>query len=381
MNPEDRLSDALHSVIGTAQPSPDLADRIAVRVSAAGGRRRFGSDARLGLAAIGVIAIVALAIGAPFALNGMNGAGSHATVLYSPVPTPAPTGFAHFDRDGLAFDYPAAWTATASGLNMHYVTILDFVGTGLGTAKCETKTPGPSDNFTSETECGAELAVKPGQVVVELLRSDGPPRPGPIDPADASALGIGQRYVTVGGLPAIFEEKNPADGLTASTLDWTLSMPGQVISRYGLHVEMMGPGLDKMRAQVEALVASLRFDPPVAVLKTADEAHIAAVGLAQAVSNDPALACFPKVPGTSATATVTALPGLSALHKPLPVTCETKIEPTPIGLWKMTLTESWATASDRSAGSYATTVWLEPDGTQGSTGQYGPGPSEIPYWP
>ena len=55
MNPEDRLSDALHSVIGTAQPSPDLADRIAVRVSAAGGRRRFGSDARLGLAAIGVM--------------------------------------------------------------------------------------------------------------------------------------------------------------------------------------------------------------------------------------------------------------------------------------------------------------------------------------
>ena len=70
----------------------------------------------------------------------------------------------------------------------------------------------------------------------------------------------------------------------------------------------------------------------------------------------------------------------SALRKPLPVTCTTEIEPVPIGLWKMTLTESWTAASDRSAGSLTTTIWLAPDGTPGET-DGGPAPSGIPYWP
>jgi hypothetical protein len=372
MNPEERLSDALHSVVDPARPSPDLADRIVERVSVAG-RRQIGSNVRLGFAAAAVLLLVAVVL-VPLAI----GTRPNLVADTSHAPTPAPTGLAHFDRDGLAFDYPAAWTATVSGQNMRYVAILDYVGTGSGLATCVPLTPGPNDQFISGTFCEHNVTVGPGQVIVELSLPGGPVHLGPIDPSDPSALDPAGKYVTVGGLPAIFSEGSAADA--ATTLDWTLSVPGQLGSRYQIHVEMKGPGLDLMRAQVEALVASLQYDPLVPVLKAVDGPRIAAIGLAKAAANDPSFACFPTIPGTSVAATVLQFPMYSPLHKPLPVTCSTQIAPNAIGLWKMTLTESWTAASDRSAGSLTTTLWLAPDGTPGPQ-DGGAAPSEMPYWP
>lgn len=383
MNPEERLSDALHDTLDGARPSPDLEDRIVERVAVVG-RRTVRSNIRVGFAGMAalllVVAVVAVAVGLR-SNAGPGSAGSSAT-LAEPIPTyvptasssPAPAGsLAHFDQDGLAFDYPASWKTSVSGLNMHYITILDFLGTGSGLATCTAITPGPSDKFISSEECGASLTVDAGQVMVELSSQDGPPHPGPIDPSDLKALAAGQKYVTVGGLPAIFED-------SGATLDWTLSVPGQLISEYYIHAEIKGPGDEQMRAQVEALVASIRYDPPVPVLDPSDGPRIAAIGLAKARANDPSFDCFPSVPGATATATILQFPMYSAMHKPLPVTCTTAIEPVAIGLWKMTLTESWTAASDRSAGSLTTTIWLAADGTPGET-EGGPAPSEMPYWP
>ena len=382
MNPEERLSDALHATLDAARPSPDLEDRIVERVAVVG-RRTMRSNVRLGFAGMAallfVVALVAVAVGLR-SNAGPGSAGSSAT-LAAPIPTssatasssPAPAGsLAHFDRDGLAFDYPASWKTSVSGLNMHYITILDFLGTGSGLATCTAITPGPSDKFISSEECGANLTVGAGQVMVELSSQDGPPRGGPIDPNDPSGLDPAGKYVTVGGLPAIFED-------SGATLDWTLSVPGDIESRYLIHAEIKGPGEDEMRAEVEALVASIRYDPPVAVLDPSDGPRIAAIGLAKAKANDPSFDCFPSVPGATATATILQFPMYSSLHKPLPVTCTTAIEPVAIGLWKMTLTESWTAASDRSAGSLTTTIWLAPDGTPGET-EGGPAPSGIPYF-
>ncbi len=364
MNPEERLSGALHATIDAAQPSPDLADRIVQRTSIRG-RRSIWFNFRLAVAGLVGVAVlwVALVL-VPLAFNSAGTGGGPGT---------APSGLAHFDRDGLAFDYPASWKASVSGLNMHYVTILDFVGTGSAVATCTALTPGPNETFISGTECGSDLTVGPGEVVVELSLQDGPPGPGPIDPNDPSALDPAGKYVTVGGLPAIFED-------SGAKLDWTLSVPGQLMSRYRIHVEMKDPGAEQMRAQVEALVASLRYSPAVSVLDPADGPRIAAIGLAKARANEPAYACFPSVPGATATAVVQQFAGYSAMRKPLPVTCSMEIAPSSVGLWMMTLTESWTAASDRSAGSLTTTIWLDPDGTPGMT-QSGPGQAEMPYWP
>ena len=364
MNPEERLSDALHATFDAAQPSPDLADRIVQRASVSR-RRTIWFNVRLAVAGIvGVAVLWVVLVLAPVAFNSRGTGGG---------PGATPGGLAHFDRDGLAFDYPASWKTSVSGLNMHYVTILDFLGTGSGLASCTAITPGPNDKFISGTECGAHLTVGAGQVVVEVSLQEGPPGLGLIDPSDPSGIDSGGKYVTVGGLPAIFSD-------SGTTLDWTLSVPGQLMSRYRIHVEMKDPGAEQMRAQVEALVASLGYSPAVAVLDPADGPRIAAIGLAKARASEPDYACFPSVPGATATATVQEFAGYSSMRKPLPVTCSMDIAPSAVGLWKMTLTESWTAASDRSAGSLTTTIWLDPDGTPGMT-QGGPGPSEMPYWP
>ena len=364
MNPEDRLAQALHSSLDSRQPSSDLAERIAERVARTS-RHRVSRNLRLAFAGAFALAIAAALV--PLGLR------------WTAAPATAPaTGLTHFDRDGLAFDYPASWKTSVSGFNMHYVTILDFLGTGSGTANCKTTTPGPGDQFTESQECGADLTVGPGQVVVTLSSSDGPPRSGPIDPNDPNGIGPGGTYVTVGGLPAVFDGQSQSVSADVA-LSWTLSVPGQLMSRYVVQADIKGPGVDQMRAQVEALVASIRYSPPVPVLDPADGPRIAAIGLAQIKSWGPEYACFPSQTGETATATITQFPGYSSLQRPLPVTCETAIEPEAIGLWKMTLTESWTAASDRSTGSLATTVWLDPDGTPGMT--QGGGHSEIPYWP
>jgi hypothetical protein len=372
MNIEDRLSEALKGEVGDANPSPGLADRIALHVAVT--RRpaiRLNPRIGFGMAAILVVAVALVPIAASLRSNG----GPAGPATGGPSGAIGVNGeLAHFHRDGLAFDYPASWHASVSGFNMHYSTILDFVGSGSGSATCNAVTPGPGEDFISGSECGQTLDYGPGQVIVSISRQYGPPMVSPIDPTDTSALQAGQKYVTVGGLPAMFFD----DGGTQ--LSWIMSVPGQVGQRYVIQADMKAPGIDVMRAQVQAMVAGLRFDPAPAVLNPANGPRVAATGLGQLAAKDASYDCFPTIPGTSAESTVTEFPGYSALQKPLPVTCATEIRPDVLGLWEMTLTESWTAAADRSAGSLTTTVWLDPDGTPGMTGG-GPAPSEIPYWP
>jgi hypothetical protein len=322
--------------------------------------------------AVGIVGVCLVLALVPIALN-------------APWRTPSPASpgaLAHFDRDGLAFDYPASWHLSVSGLNMHYITVLDFLGTGSGSASCATITPGPGDQFISGTQCGTDLQIKPGQVVVELSRSDGPPRVGPIDPTDPTQLSpySGETFVTVGGLPAVFHDYAPGDSAGTLSASWTLSVPEQLISRYLVMATMKSPGLAEMQTQVRALVASIEYDPPAPVLDPADGPAMAAKGLAQARASEPGYECFSSVPGATATGTITQFPGYSALRMALPVTCTMTIESNVIGLWKMTLTWSWTAASDRSAGTLTETIWLAADGTMGAR-MGGPGPSEMPYWP
>jgi hypothetical protein len=287
---------------------------------------------------------------------------------------PGQTAGGHFDRDGLAFDYPADWSLSASGYQMRESTALDFIGTVPALPICT-----PSGEGMMGANCGVDIHPGAGQILISIFLLDGPGlHSDPINPADPSGLYGSQTYVAVGGLPAIFEDQGA--GSDAETLTWTLSVPGQLRQKYSIRAEIRDPGLDQMRTQVMAVVASIRYDPPVPPLNPADGPRIAAIGLAKARAWNSDFNCFPSATGAAVDATVTRLPGYSDLHKSLPVTCSTEIEPVLVGLWKMTLTESWTAASDRSAGSLTTTLWLSADGEPG-TEEGGPGPSEIPYWP
>jgi hypothetical protein len=378
MNVEDRLPEALRESLSSVEPSPDLADRVVDRLGEPVGSAATGSM-RLAWARVAVVALVAVVL-----IVGLRGqmilgpaAGSG-----SPGSPASSVGLAHYDRGGLAFNYPSSWALVPSDFVAHYGRPLAFLGTssdliaGRGLPTCNDITPGPSDQFIGSSECGWNIGVGPGQVLVTVGLSEGPPRPGPIDTADPSQLPLGGRYVTVGGLPATYAETTDGDTLTMS---WMLSVPENLMSRFTIDAQIVGPGTETMRAQVEAMVASIRYDPPVVALDPADGPRIAALAVASLQKSDPDFACFPTEPGATATATVNELPFYSELGKPLPVTCSIAIEPTYIGLWKMTLTQSWTAASDRTAGSLETTVWVGPDGVPGQTG--GGAAPDIPYWP
>jgi hypothetical protein len=363
MNPEERLSQTLHATHDAARPSPDLTDRIVERVSVGGGRT-VRANVRIALAGMAVLVMVLALV--PLAVNlRSNGPPSDGTV--GPL--------THWDGGGLAFAYPASWSAKPDvGVTSNVV-----LWTGRGLVDCTAPTPGA-------VQCGPR-PVDPGQVIVEVSKYFAGAPLAIIDPTDPSALTPGEKYVTVGGLPAVLQDVSP-DSNSRTTLDWQLSVPGQLYYRYSIHAEFKNPGVDQMRAQVEALVASVRYDPPAPVLGSANGPPFAARWLDQTRTSDPAFACFPDVPGQIATATVTRMP-FAQLVKPLPVTCGTAVEPVPIGLWRIVLTESWTADSDRTAGTLTTTVWLNPDGTENTSAQPDPRllltpespalPSDIPY--
>jgi hypothetical protein len=150
MNPEQRLSDALHAVHDSARPSPDLEDRILERVTgtnrgrfAPGPSRRFGRsfDFRLAapvVAGLVLVAVVSVAIGGGWA--GRTGAAasgsqiasasaSQSSVAEGTESTPAspqPTSIG-FMTPGVASDWKGfSWTQLPN--QSPFLTIDDYAG-------------------------------------------------------------------------------------------------------------------------------------------------------------------------------------------------------------------------------------------------------------
>jgi len=152
-------------------------------------------------------------------------------------------------------------------------------------------------------------------------------------------------------------------GSAETLLDLTLSVPGSIDARYRIQVDMREPGLDELTAEVTALIASVRYDPPPVVLDPADASRAAAVGLQKAAAADPSLACWPTTPGW-VEATMAPGPCSPAVTGTIDVTYLTKVEPYAIGLWKLTLAETWNSIGGGD-GAGMIIIWLAPDGTPG----------------
>jgi hypothetical protein len=150
-------------------------------------------------------------------------------------------------------------------------------------------------------------------------------------------------------------------------LTWTLSRPGSVDNFYTIRATLRGPDAGPLQVQVEALIASLRYDPPVVPLPSGAGAAAAAAASALAVLNkdSPAWACF--VPVGTHQLIIDSLPMGPTLAHPQLATCTSMIEATPLQLWRMTLTMRLS-EPDANAGTGETfVVWVNADGTPGQT--------------
>ena len=208
-----------------------------------------------------------------------------------------------------------------------------------------------------------------GNVVIAIATWGGPM----IDPVAFFDHPADGTRIEVGGMAAILSEAPQAPDRVLLT--WKIQRPGFIDNWVQLEADIRGPGLDALRAQVEALIASFRFTPaPTPISNDPAVAQDVARKAMTKLKTDATYDCFPDAAGSSRQATITSMPHGPALSSPVPVTCSVAISPTDIGFWKLDLTISWEASGTRKAGSNVTTQWLAPDGSLGTSAESGDSP-------
>ena len=272
--------------------------------------------------------------------------------------SPAPSGLATFHEAGLLFDYPAPWHVSHPSVDSSFSHLIADLATVEIPTPCATTV---TASFT-ETDCADRYQLTPGAIVVSIS-SGGMPGFDILDHRPASATPL-----TVGGLPAYVAPDTTAIGTGAElTLTWTIARPGSVDNFYSITANLRGPGLAQMRSQLDALIESLRFDPPVVPLPTGSAAAEAAMAnaLAVLVKQSPIWGCFATHPGVGHML-ISTLPNGPPLAKPQLATCTSNVEATPLQLWRVTLTIRLPKADPNVGSGLTTTQWVNPDGTLGA---------------
>jgi hypothetical protein len=250
-----------------------------------------------------------------------------------------------FARSGLVFDHPAAWHAYrpdghggAGSVVLGYITSFDLT-----------------------THCGA----------VPLPECLGPSFAPPAGTAGVIIEEVGRLWTdepeaatsTVGGLPARAVPPVPPPGQDEWRQTWEFARPLSVESGYRLTGWAREPNVDTARAAFEALVASVRFEPPLRPLPEGSEEAKQALqrALTAATSRNEAYACLP-ANGGSASATLETDPLGAPLRAPVTVTCAITIEATRFELWEVSVMFEWDARSEHRAGQWRETWWLSPAG-------------------
>ena len=267
-------------------------------------------------------------------------------------------GLAHFDEGGLAFDYPAAWRVFHFEDYSSFSSAIAFLATVEVPAPCATKQLSGS----TEIDCADRYVLTPDSLVVAVSTNGMPGFEILNRPAGATPL-------VVDGLPAYFETGPTASGGDTETLTWTLARPGSVDNYYTIRATVRGPNLAPFETALQAVVASLRFNPPVVPLPSGPgAAETAAAAALSALGKDsPTWACFP-APGGTRQMEIRALTNGPSLARPQVATCTTEILATPLQLWRMTLTLRLPETDPQAGHGEIITVWVNPDGSPGSTG-------------
>ncbi len=313
------------------------------------GRRRLGWLPRLagGLAALLVVTTV---VGVGLLVTGRL-----------PLPGAVSARDGSFHGGGLSFQYPKEWKVYPSSMVGTMGSVFAVMGTS--------DVGGCNGILGIDPNCGFATPLGPGTLRVVVGTGA---MPG-FSILDHEPPGGWQLFVD--GLPAYVEETGPnsADASDLS-LSWTIARPGSLDNFYTLEAALRGPGVEEMRAQLNALVASIRFDEQPVPLPTGAEGEAAA---AQAVrtgldSIDRSVreywsdwyACFPREPNTSRDGVVHTGPGNvgGQLAEPLAVTCTTTVTPTSMQLWEVTLEASWPAGGGYPAGSSTERLYITADG-------------------
>jgi len=235
-----------------------------------------------------LVTVVAL-LAACLARNTTPAGESSPTAIASPDDgAPSTAALSHFSQDEVRFDYPAGWKFNPVDMVTSFYSVTGYLAsTRIDTSKiCTT-----NGNETSCNEHG--YTIPPGNVVMEVANW-GSPIIDPVAFFDHPDQGL---RVTVGGMAAVFSMQQLATDRVILT--WKIARPTAFSNWIQLDAEILGPGLDSLRTQVEALIASVHFVPPPEPISTdpAVAQTVAAKALAALKQRGAAYACFPDAAG------------------------------------------------------------------------------------
>jgi hypothetical protein len=273
---------------------------------------------------------------------------------------PAEVGTVSWQQQDLTFDHPADWTWVAVDANVRSkgFTVLGLLAT----------VPIDVDRMckgnAKRQKCNLrKYDLQPGTLVATI--TTGQSHASDVwqeeAPADATAM-------SAGGMPALLHEESDADG--DLRLRWSIARPDAAGGWYEIAAELRGPGETAMRQQLDALVQSVAFDPPVELLpddnrSLSDMAFEAMKELKADRQDGTAYSCFLDRPGVRP-GVLDRIPGARPLVNKLPVSCSFRAEAPRWNVWRLSLRYSWAALGDRKAGSWLVTQWVAADGKLGA---------------
>jgi hypothetical protein len=158
--------------------------------------------------------------------------------------------------DGLSFAIPSGWHATQMNLELHYETVLAYVGTGDGSMSCGADyIPGLGGT------CTQTLNLSANSIVVKVSSWGGPPAPnGVVNQILASYPGASPVVIgdTTGVLVTIPVAQAYAPDGADTVLEWTFQRPGgNPDRRYTVVAYEKGPDVTSVQSQLSALLASV----------------------------------------------------------------------------------------------------------------------------
>ncbi len=179
-----------------------------------------------------------------------------------PTVTPPVNGTRHLRLDGIELDYPASWTANDQG----------WPSTGFGwtVAVIGTLPWGPCARH--DLNCHYQQRLQPGQISVDIgqlflsredicqlgrTRSDLEGR-GPENPIATGSL------ARVDGRPALrtdYDVRQADYYRSDEWRSWVIAVPGSVDRAFTIHAKYRGPGVARMRRELDELIASIRLSP------------------------------------------------------------------------------------------------------------------------
>jgi hypothetical protein len=354
--PEDRLDAAYRTLFAREAPL-GLGDATVERLRAtpsAGPLARWRSGSRgRGLALVGVVFLLILALlAAPLIGSRL-------------VPD---TG--RFRGGGLSFEVPAGWKVRDASIPFSGGSVIAIVGTLPVDASCGTE--------HVDINCYHQQRLEPGTISVVV--GSAAYRGSTIFAAAEEAGGL----ITIAGSPGFMRIRPAPPGnyyLADEYREWSIARPGSVSSVYTIEANLRGPGLERMRADLDSLVASIQLDEHVLALPSGAAAGGAAAAVVTSALDEldrssreygsDFYACFPREPGGISPAVLDSGPG-GPLPGPLEVTCATAVRAAAGTFWELTLTVEWQAGDGHAPGSWAERHWLTADGQTAGSQQLTP---------